>query len=150
MCMWAMEQGDEFFDQQLNEMRYGGGIWNMIASVLQVFFDGEIQCQPTPEQMKEILRSRRGTVQQQENVASVLAIVDQVQKRLQETLNSMKEQLEGIMNTLTPEQQIQFLQWSQNILREPNTLESILMTLKKRIEGSSDNKSNTSSLEDDV
>lgn len=44
MCMWAMEQGDEFFDQQLNEMRYGGGIWNMIASVLQVFFDGEIQC----------------------------------------------------------------------------------------------------------
>ena len=100
--------------------------------------------------MKEILRSRRGTVQQQENVASVLAIVDQVQKRLQETLNSMKEQLEGIMNTLTPEQQIQFLLWSQNTLREPNTLESILMTLKKRIEGSSDNKSNTSSLEDDV
>lgn len=59
--------------------------------------------------MKEILRSRRGTVQQQENVASVLDIVDQVQKRLRETMNSMKEQLEGIVNTLTPEQQVHFL-----------------------------------------
>ena len=40
--MWAMEQGDEFFDQQLNEMRYGGGIWNMIASVLQVDMNTKI------------------------------------------------------------------------------------------------------------
>lgn len=34
--MWAMNQGDEFYDQRLNEVRYGGGIWNMIASVLKV------------------------------------------------------------------------------------------------------------------
>ena len=36
MCVWAMQQGDEFYDQQLNESRYGGGVWNMIASVLKV------------------------------------------------------------------------------------------------------------------
>ena len=100
--------------------------------------------------MKEILRSRRGTVQQQENVASVLDIVDQVQKRLRETMNSMKEQLEGIVNTLTPEQQVHFLMWSQDVLREPEKLESLVMVLKKRIEGNSDTKSNTSSPDDDV
>lgn len=100
--------------------------------------------------MKEILRSRRGTVQQQENVASVLAIVDQVQKRLRETMCSMKEQLEGIVNTLTPEQQVHFLMWSQDVLREPNKLESLVMVLKKRIEGSSDTRSNTSSPDEDV
>ena len=36
MCMWSMQQGDDFFDEKLNELRYGGGIWNMISSVLQV------------------------------------------------------------------------------------------------------------------
>ena len=36
MCMWAMQQGDEFFDEKLNEIRYGGGIWNLISSKMEV------------------------------------------------------------------------------------------------------------------
>lgn len=39
MCMWSMEQGDDFYDEKLNELRYGGGIWNMISSVLQVGYE---------------------------------------------------------------------------------------------------------------
>ena len=35
--MWSMQQGDDFYDEKLNELRYGGGIWNMISSVLQVY-----------------------------------------------------------------------------------------------------------------
>ena len=36
MCMWAMQQGDEFFDERLNEIRYGGGIWNLLSSKMNV------------------------------------------------------------------------------------------------------------------
>lgn len=36
MCMWAMQQGDEFFDERLNEIRYGGGIWNLLSSKMDV------------------------------------------------------------------------------------------------------------------
>lgn len=31
-----MNQEDEFYDEKLNEMKYGGGIWNILSSVLQV------------------------------------------------------------------------------------------------------------------
>ena len=37
MCLWSMGQEAEFYDEKLNELRYGGGIWNMISSVLQVY-----------------------------------------------------------------------------------------------------------------
>ena len=31
-----MNQEDEFYDEKLNELKYGGGIWNILSSVLQV------------------------------------------------------------------------------------------------------------------
>ena len=83
--------------------------------------------------MKDILRSRSGTVQQQQNVASVLNIVDEVQHRLQDTHARMKEQLKGLVNTLTLEQQVHFLLWVQNVLQNPSWMDSILSILKERI-----------------
>lgn len=31
-----MGQEDEFYDEKLNQMKYGGGIWNLLASVMHV------------------------------------------------------------------------------------------------------------------
>ena len=33
-----MGQSDEFYDEKMNQMLYGGGIWNILSSVLQVAF----------------------------------------------------------------------------------------------------------------
>ncbi|KAM7456744.1 hypothetical protein BLSTO_02501 [Blastocystis sp. subtype 1] len=137
MCMWAMQQGDEFFDERLNEIRYGGGIWNLLSSKMNL----------TPEQRKAILRSRTGTVQQQENVAEVLNIVDKIQKRMESSMSSMREQLKGIVNVLEPEQKIKFMSWIESIVKEPRSKESIFMILNSRISATDDGT--TSSPEED-
>ena len=36
MCLWSMGQEDEFYDEKLNQMKYGGGIWNLLTSVMHV------------------------------------------------------------------------------------------------------------------
>lgn len=36
MCLWSMGQEDEFYDEKLNQMKYGGGIWNLLGSVMHV------------------------------------------------------------------------------------------------------------------
>lgn len=85
------------------------------------------------EQRKAILESRVGTVQQQENVAQLLEIVDEIQKRIENTMDSMKEQLKGIVKVLTPEQHVQFLLFARRVLKEPRTQDSIFWTLKERV-----------------
>ena len=42
LCLWSMNQEDEFYDEKLNELKYGGGIWNMISSVVNVWIRGGI------------------------------------------------------------------------------------------------------------
>ena len=36
MCLWSMGQEDEFSDEKLNNLKYGGGIWNILSSVMNV------------------------------------------------------------------------------------------------------------------
>ena len=36
MCLWSMGQEDEFYDEKLNKLKYGGGIWNILSSVMNV------------------------------------------------------------------------------------------------------------------
>lgn len=74
-----------------------------------------------------------GTVQQQENVAQLLDIVDEIQKRIKNTMDSMKEQLKGIVKVLTPEQHVQFLLYAQRVLSEPRTQDSLFYTLNERV-----------------
>lgn len=57
MCLWSMGQDDEFYDERLNELKYGGGIWNLLSSVLQL----------SEEQKRKIVGSRGGLKRQQEN-----------------------------------------------------------------------------------
>ena len=53
-----MGQEDEFYDEKMNELKYGGGIWNLLSSVLHF----------TEEQKKSIIGSRAGEGGEQHGV----------------------------------------------------------------------------------
>lgn len=86
-------------------------------------------------------------MQQQENVAEVLNIVDKIQKRMESSMSSMREQLNGIVNVLRPEQKVRFMSWVESIVREPRSKESILMILNSRIQAT--DEGTTSSPDED-
>ena len=86
-------------------------------------------------------------MQQQENVAEVLNIVDKIQKRMESSMSSMREQLNGIVNVLRPEQKVSFMSWVESIVREPRSKESILMILNSRIQAT--DEGTTSSPDED-
>lgn len=83
-----MNQEDEFYDEKLNELKYGGGIWNMISSVVNVWLRGVTNHgQLSQEQKQGIIQSRGGLLRQQENIASVMEIVDEIQKKVSELIS---------------------------------------------------------------
>lgn len=86
-------------------------------------------------------------MQQQENVAEVLNIVDKIQKRMESSMSSMREQLNGIVNVLRPDQKVRFMSWVESIVREPRSKESILMILNSRIQAT--DEGTTSSPDED-
>ena len=86
-------------------------------------------------------------MQQQENVAEVLNIVDKIQKRMESSMSSMREQLNGIVNVLRPEQKVRFMSWVESSVREPRSKESILMILNSRIQAT--DEGTTSSPDED-
>lgn len=104
MCLWSMGQDDEFYDERMNELKYGGGIWNLLASVMRL----------SEEQKRRIVASRGGMKRQQENIATVLDIVDRVQEKVEKNMESMYQQMKGILAALTPFQQAKFLLWMEN------------------------------------
>ena len=80
-------------------------------------------------------------------MAEVLDIVDKIQKRMESSMSSMREQLKGIVNVLEPEQKIKFMSWIESIVKEPRSKESIFMILNSRISATDDGT--TSSPEED-
>lgn len=38
MCVWSLHQDDEFYDEKMNEIKYGGSIWNIVASFTNVYY----------------------------------------------------------------------------------------------------------------
>ena len=46
----------------------------------------------------------------------MLNIVDKIQKRMESSMSSMREQLKGIVNVLEPEQKIKFMSWIESIV----------------------------------
>ena len=86
-------------------------------------------------------------MQQQENVAEVLNIVDKIQKRMESSMSSMREQLNGIVNVLRPEQKVRFMSWVESIVREPRSKESILLIFYSRIKAT--DEGTTSSPDED-
>ena len=126
MCLWSMGQDDEFYDERLNELKYGGGIWNLLSSVLQL----------SEEQKRKIVGSRGGLERQQENIATVLNIVNRVQEKVEKNMESMQKQMQGILAALSPFQQAQFLLWMEN---DEGFVASLRRVLQMRPDRSGDN-----------
>lgn len=40
MCLWSMGQEDEFYDEKLNNLKYGGSIWNILSQACGVCLVG--------------------------------------------------------------------------------------------------------------
>lgn len=119
MCLWSMGQEDEFYDEKMNELKYGGGIWNLLSSVLHF----------TEEQKKSIIGSRGGMLRQQENIASILDIVNTVQEKVENNMESMQRQMRGILDTLTPIQQARFLIWVEDGMNGEGLIASVKRVL---------------------
>lgn len=73
--------------------------------------------------------------------------MDKIQKRMESSMSSMREQLNGIVNVLRPEQKVRFMSWVESIVREPRSKESILMILNSRIQAT--DEGTTSSPDED-
>ena len=55
-------------------------------------------------------------------------------------MDSMREQLKGIVSVLTPEQHVQFLLFIRRILNEPRKQDSLFNILKERIHAKTDDQ----------
>ena len=55
-------------------------------------------------------------------------------------MDSMREQLKGIVSVLTPEQHVQFLLFIRRILSEPRKKDSLFNILKERIQPNTDDQ----------
>ena len=55
-------------------------------------------------------------------------------------MDSMREQLKGIVSVLTPEQHVQFLLFIRRILNEPRKQDSLFNILKERIQANTDDQ----------
>ena len=52
MCMWSLEQDDEFYDEEKkNHAVFGGSIWTVLCDAMQF----------TPEQKKKLIGMQFGT-----------------------------------------------------------------------------------------
>ena len=143
MCVWSLHQDDEFYDEKMNEIKYGGSIWNIVASFTNVycFFENRRRLQMTPEQKKSILSMRTETNEPIDNMNKILQIIDKLQEnvcvfcilersivQIKENFNISCEQLSSIMKILTPRQQTMFLLWCENN-KGKNQLLSLLFSV---------------------
>ena len=125
-----MGQEDEFYDEKLNQMKYGGGIWNLLSSVMNVGVGRTADAQLSTEQKKRIVGSRGGLLRQQENISSILDIVDSVQKKMKDNIESMHEQMKGILSVLSPIQQAKFLLWVEEGMSGPGIVSTLRRVLQ--------------------
>jgi len=101
MTLWSLQQNDEFYDEKKNQKTFGGGIWNILCSELEL----------TEQQKKNLMGLRGGIRQQRANIAECLRILRELDSRVNVNFDSMTKQMEEVMESITPEQQIKFLLW---------------------------------------
>lgn len=79
--------------------------------------------------------SRGGLLRQQENISSILDIVDSVQKKMKDNIESMHEQMKGILSVLSPLQQAKFLLWVEEGMSGPGIISTLRRVLEMQREG---------------
>lgn len=101
MTLWSLQQDDDFYDEKNNQKTFGGGIWNMLCTNLEL----------TAEQKRGLIDMRYGIRKQRRNVAECLRIMNELDTRVTRNFDHMSSQMETIMELITPVQQAKFLMW---------------------------------------
>lgn len=101
MTLWSLQQEDDFYDEKTNQTTFGGGIWNMLCSELEL----------TSEQKRGLIDMRHGIRKQRRNLAECLRILKELGSRVDTNLNHMTNQMTDVMSLITPTQQAKFLLW---------------------------------------
>lgn len=93
--------------------------------------------------------SRGGLLRQQENISSILDIVDSVQRKMKDNIESMHEQMKGILSVLSPLQQAKFLLWVEEGMSGPGIISTLRRVLKMQGEGKDAQDAQGTEAEDD-
>mmetsp|Transcript_6619 Transcript_6619/g.13406 ORF Transcript_6619/g.13406 Transcript_6619/m.13406 type:complete len:491 (-) Transcript_6619:123-1595(-) len=101
MTMWSLQQNDEFYDEKKNQKTFGGGIWNMLCSELEL----------SDDQKRTLMSMRGGIRQQRRNIAECLRILTELDNRVKSNFESNANQMDQVMESITPSQQAKFLLW---------------------------------------
>ena len=88
-------------------------------------------------------------LRQQENISSILDIVDSVQKKMKDNIESMHEQMKGILSVLSPLQQAKFLLWVEEGMSGPGIISTLRRVLEMQREGKENLETQGTEAEDD-
>ncbi|KAH9253755.1 hypothetical protein BASA81_008373 [Batrachochytrium salamandrivorans] len=104
MTLFALQQEDEFYNEERNKTTFGGGIWNLLCEELGL----------TSEQKNTLLNMRKEIRNQRMSVSKCLSILRDLEASIRENLGSSVVQLAKVQKVTTPSQQAKFLWWIEN------------------------------------
>lgn len=104
MTLFALQQEDEFYNEERNKTTFGGGIWNLLCEELGL----------TTEQKNTLLNMRKEIRSQRMSVSKCLSILRDLEASIRENLGSSVVQLAKVQKVTTPSQQAKFLWWIEN------------------------------------
>ena len=104
MCMWSLQQDDEFYDEEKNHAVFGGSIWTVLCDTMQF----------TPEQKKKLIGMRHSIRKQRKNLSKSVQVLHDLQEAVSNNMAALESNMTTILNSITPEQQAKFLLWVEN------------------------------------
>jgi hypothetical protein len=101
MSMWALQQEDNFYNEKVNSVVAGAGIWNILCENMQL----------SNLQKKQILSCRDTVREQKINLGDAINALDNLDEKVTTNLVNVENMLGKIMEILKPSQQASFLLW---------------------------------------
>jgi hypothetical protein len=104
MCMWSLQQDDEFYDEEKNHQYFGGSIWTVLCETMKF----------TTEQKKRLIGMRHSIRGQRKNLSHCINILEQLQSAVSNNMVALESNMTTVLNSITPEQQAKFLLWVES------------------------------------
>ncbi len=104
MCIWSLQQDDEFYDEEKNHAIFGGSIWTVLCETMQF----------TGEQKKKLIGMRHSIRSQRKNLSRSIQTLNELQNAVSSNMIALENNMTTILNSITPEQQAKFLLWVEN------------------------------------
>jgi hypothetical protein len=101
MSMWALQQEDDFYNEKVNSVVAGAGIWNTLCEKMQL----------SNIQKKQIMSCRDTVREQKINLGDAIYALDNLDEKVSINLVNVENMLGKIMGILKPSQQASFLLW---------------------------------------